>query len=154
MKYGQGGKMILPAYGFVESPCRVREVLWQLAFGNKDYLTGKRLGKVATEYAIRSERTECAKVDFLTERLSGIVWARENTCREVLHPDNLVFRRTNLPRHCEDVQPSVRCSLQCAVVEVESVNMHNRSHLFLSKSESRPVRGGPAPVRRSYSGVR
>ena len=83
--------MILPAYGFVESPCRVREVLWQLAFGNKDYLTGKRVGKVATEYAIRSERTECAKVDFLTERLSGIVWARENTCREVLHPDNLVF---------------------------------------------------------------
>ena len=40
------------------------------------------------------------------------------------------------------------------VVEVEAVNIHNRSHLFLSKSESRPVRGGPAPVRRSYSGVR
>ena len=41
-----------------------------------------------------------------------------------------------------------------AVVEVEPVNIHNRSHLFLSKSESRPVRGGSAPVRRSYSGVR
>ena len=40
------------------------------------------------------------------------------------------------------------------VVEVEAVNIHNRSHLFLSKSERRPVGGAPAPVRRSYSGVR
>ena len=113
-----------------------------------------RMGKVAAKDAIRSERTEGAKVDFLTERLAGIVWARENSCREVLHSDDLVFRRKNLPRHCEDVQPSVRRSLQCAVVEVEAVNIHNRSNLFLSKSESRPVRGGPAPVRRSYSGVK
>ena len=52
------------------------------------------------------------------------------------------------------VKPFVRSPFQCAVVEVESVNINYCSHQFLSESESRPFRNGPAPVRRSYSGVR
>ena len=44
---------------------------------------------------------------------------------------------------------SVWRSLECPVVEVESVNVNYSSHQFLSESESRPFRNGPAPVRRS-----
>ena len=112
------------------------------------------VGEVAAEDALSSKSFKCAKVYFLTEWLAWVVWARENTRSEVLYPDKLVLGREDLPRHCENVKPFVRSPFQCAVVEVESVNINYCSHQFLSESESRPFRNGPAPVRRSYSGVR
>ena len=113
-----------------------------------------RMGEIATEDAFCAKCFDGAKVYLLTEWLAWIVRTRENARREILYPDNLVSGRENLLRHCKDVKPFVRSPFQCAVVEVESVNINYCSHQFLSESESRPFRNGPAPVRRSYSGVR
>ena len=113
-----------------------------------------RMGEIATEDAFCAKCFDGAKVYLLTEWLAWIVWTRENTRREVFYSDNLVLGREDLSRHGEDVKPSVWRSLERSVVEVESVNVNYSSHQFLSESESRPFRNGPAPVRRSYSGVR
>ena len=112
------------------------------------------VGEVAAEDALSSKSFKCAKVYFLTEWLAWVVWPRENTRREVFYSDNPVLGREDLPRHGEDVKPFVWRSLECPVVEVESVNVNYSSHQVLSESESRPFRNGSAPVRRSYSGVR
>ena len=113
-----------------------------------------RMRKIAAKDALCTKCFEGAKIYFLTERLTWVVWTREDTRREVFYSDDLVLGREDLSRHGEDVKPSVWCSLERSVVEVESVNVNYSSHQFLSESESRPFRNGPAPVRRSYSGVR
>ena len=113
-----------------------------------------RMRKIAAKDALCTKCFEGAKIYFLTERLAWVVWTRENTRREVFYSDNLVLGREDLSLHGEDVKPSVWRSLERSVVEVESVNVNYSSHQFLSESESRPFRNGPAPVRRSYSGVR
>ena len=110
--------------------------------------------KIATKDALCAKRFEGAKIYFLTEGLAWVVWPRENTRREVFYSDNPVLGREDIPRHGEDAKPFVWRSLECPVVEVESVNVNYSSHQVLSESESRPFRNGPAPVRRSYSGVR
>ena len=113
-----------------------------------------RMRKIAAKDALCTKCFEGAKIYFLTERLAWVVWTRENTRREVFYSDNLVLGREDLSLHGEDVKPSVWRSLERSVVEVESANVNYSSHQFLSESESRPFRNGPAPVRRSYSGVR
>ena len=113
------------------------------------YAHHDRVGKIATEDARCAERFEGAKVYFLTKRLAWIVRARENPCRKVLYSDNLIFGREDLPRHGEDIKLFVRRSFESPVVEVETINVNYSSHRFLSESESRPFRNGPAPVRRS-----
>ena len=118
------------------------------------YAHHDRMRKIAAKDALCAKCLERAKVYFLTDRLAWVVRTRENARREIFHSDNLVLWGENLLCHGEDVKPPVRCPLESSVVEVESINVDYSSHQFLSESEGRPFRNGPAPVRRSYSGVR
>ena len=114
---------------------------------------GYRMRKVATKDAFCAKGFKGANIDVLSQWLPGVIWARQNASGKIFETDNLVFWGKNLSHHRKYVKPFVRRSFECAVIKVESVDIYYRSHVYLSKSESRPSRGGPAPVRRSYSGV-
>jgi len=94
---------------------------------------------------------QCSQVRFLAHPFVGVAGTRIHQRGEVIDSLDLVEREQDTAKGGK-IQPLVRCAFDCAVIEVESVNVNVSEHGLTLKTET-AVRRSRAGFANYYRGV-